>query len=99
MKSQYRRKLIDTIDDLIGDIVDDIVNRYYSDLVESDYDYERVLYTIARYIKQEVFEDKASINDIIEYLSRLRTKKSLAKLVLSYLVAKALDEREEIPAV
>lgn len=99
MKSQYRRKLVDTIDNLIGDIVDDIINRYYGDLVETDHDYERILYAIARYIKQEVFEDKATVNDIIEYLSRLRTKKSFARLILSYLVARALEEREEIPAV
>lgn len=99
MKSQYRRKLIDAIDSVIGDIIDDIINKYYGDLVETDHDYEKILYAIARYVRQEVFGGKASLNDIVDYLTKLRSKKSLAKLVLSYLIAKALEESEEVLAV
>lgn len=99
MKSQYRRKLLDAVESAIGDIVNDVIDKYYGDKVETDYDYERVLYAIARLVKQEVYGGKASLNDIVDYLMKLRSKKSFAKLVLSYLVARALEEGEEALAL
>ncbi|MEM0000851.1 MAG: hypothetical protein QXH02_05130 [Desulfurococcaceae archaeon] len=92
MKTQYRRKLIDSIESVIGDLVSDIIGKYYGERVETDYDYERILYSIARQVKQEVFDNKAAFNDIIEYLSKLRAKRNLAKLVLSYMISRALEE-------
>lgn len=94
MKTQYRRKLIDSIENVIGDLVNDIIDKYYGERVETDYDYEKILYSIARQIKQEVFDNKAAFDDVIEYLSRLRTKRNFAKLVLSYMVSRALEEPE-----
>lgn len=92
MRAQYRRKLIDSVESVVGDLVNDIIDRYYGDRVESEYDYEKILYYIARHIKQEVFSNKASFDEVVEYLSKLRTKGSLAKLVLSYMISKALEE-------
>ncbi|MEM0246239.1 MAG: hypothetical protein QXP03_04645 [Desulfurococcaceae archaeon] len=92
MKTQYRRKLIDSIESVIGDLVSDIIGKYYGERVETDYDYERILYSIARQVKQEVFDNKAAFNDVIEYLSKLRAKRNLAKLVLSYMISRALEE-------
>ncbi|MEM0045537.1 MAG: hypothetical protein QW229_05570, partial [Desulfurococcaceae archaeon] len=63
MKTQYRRKLIDSIESVIGDLVSDIIGKYYGERVETDYDYERILYSIARQVKQEVFDNKAAFND------------------------------------
>jgi len=92
MKAQYRRKLIDGVESVVGDIVNEIIDKYYSDKVETDVEYERILYSIARQIKQEVFANKATINDVINYLAKLRNKRSVAKLVLSYMIARALEE-------
>lgn len=92
MKTQYRRKLIDSVENVIGDLVYDIIDKYYGDRVESEYDYEKILYSIARYIKQEVFNNKATLNDIIEYLDRLKAKRNLARLVLSYMISRAVEE-------
>lgn len=94
MKTQYRRKLIDSVENIIGDLVNDIIDKYYGERVETDYDYERILYSIARQVKQEVFNNKAAFDEVIEYLSRLRTKRNFAKLVLSYMVSRALEEPE-----
>jgi uncharacterized Rmd1/YagE family protein len=92
MKTQYRRKLIDTIESVVGDIVSELIDKYYSDRVETDYDYERILYSIARQVKQEVFNNKATLNDVIEYLEKLRSRRSVAKLVLSYFIARSIEE-------
>jgi len=94
MRSQYKRKLVDYIDNTVGDIIDDLVNKYYSDKVERYQDYEKLLYTIAREIKVEVLRGKGSINDIIAYLERLKTKRNIANLVLSYLIGKALNQED-----
>jgi uncharacterized Rmd1/YagE family protein len=92
MKTKYRRKLIDTIESVVGDIVSELIDKYYSDRVETDYDYERILYSIARQVKQEVFNNKATLNDVIEYLEKLRSRRSVAKLVLSYFIARSIEE-------
>jgi uncharacterized Rmd1/YagE family protein len=92
MKTQYRRKLIDTIESVVGDIVSELIDKYYSDRVETDYDYERILYSIASQVKQEVFNNKATLNDVIEYLEKLRSRRSVAKLVLSYFIARSIEE-------
>lgn len=94
MRTQYKRKLIDSIESAVGDIINELIDRYYGEKVETDLDYEKLVYTIARYIKREVFNNRASLNEVIDYLTRLRTKKSLARLVLSYLIAMALEEPE-----
>jgi uncharacterized Rmd1/YagE family protein len=92
MKTQYRRKLIDTIESVVGDIVSELIDKYYSDRVETDYDYERILYSIAHQVKQEIFNNKATLNDVIEYLEKLRSRRSVAKLVLSYFIARSIEE-------
>jgi uncharacterized Rmd1/YagE family protein len=92
MKTKYRRKLIDTIESVVGDIVSELIDKYYSDRVETDYDYERILYSIAHQVKQEVFNNKATLNDVIEYLEKLRSRRSVAKLVLSYFIARSIEE-------
>ena len=92
MKTKYRRKLIDTIESVVGDIVSELIDKYYSDRVETDYDYERILYSIARQVKQEVLNNKATLNDVIEYLEKLRSRRSVAKLVLSYFIARSIEE-------
>jgi uncharacterized Rmd1/YagE family protein len=92
MKTKYRRKLIDTIESVVGDIVSELIDKYYSDRVETDYDYERILYSIARQVKQEIFNNKATLNDVIEYLEKLRSRRSVAKLVLSYFIARSIEE-------
>jgi len=79
MKTQYKRKLIDGVESVIGDIVAELIDRYYGDKVESEFDYEKILYSIARQIKQEVFNNKATPEDVIEYLNKLRTKKRHCK--------------------
>jgi uncharacterized Rmd1/YagE family protein len=92
MKTQYRRKLIDTIESVVGDIVSELIDKYYGDRVETDYDYERILYSIAHQVKQEIFNNKATLNDVIEYLEKLRSRRSVAKLVLSYFIARSIEE-------
>jgi len=92
MKTKYRRKLIDTIESVVGDLVSELIDKYYSDRVETDYEYERILYSIARQVKQEVFNNKATLNDVIEYLEKLRSRRSVAKLVLSYFIARSIEE-------
>jgi uncharacterized Rmd1/YagE family protein len=92
MKTKYRRKLIDTIESVVGDIVSELIDKYYSDRVETDYEYERILYSIARQVKQEVFNNKSTLNDVIEYLEKLRSRRSVAKLVLSYFIARSIEE-------
>lgn len=92
MKTKYRRKLIDTIESVVGDIVSELIDKYYSDRVETDYDYERILYSIASQVKQEVFNNKATLNDVIEYLEKLRSRRNVAKLVLSYFIARSIEE-------
>ncbi|MEM4481950.1 MAG: hypothetical protein QXK88_05500 [Desulfurococcaceae archaeon] len=92
MRTQYKRKLIDSIESTVGDIINDLIDKYYGDRVETELEYERLIYSIARCIRREVFENNASLNEIIEYLNKLRTKKSSARFVLSYLIATALEE-------
>ncbi|MEM0004010.1 MAG: hypothetical protein QXE10_04800 [Desulfurococcaceae archaeon] len=94
MKAQYRRKLIDSIENTIGDIVNELIDKYYGDRIETEYDYEKILYSIAHQVKQEVFDNKAALNDVIEYLNKLRNKKSIAKLIISYMISRALEEPE-----
>ncbi|MEM4557301.1 MAG: hypothetical protein QW123_03310 [Desulfurococcaceae archaeon] len=99
MKSQYRRKMLDAVESVIGDIVSEIVDKYYGDKVETDYDYEKILYSIAKFIKQEVYGGNATLDDIVNYLTKLRSKKNFAKLVLSYLIAQSIEGGEEAPAL
>lgn len=94
MKTQYKRKLIDSVENVIGDLINDLIDKYYGDLVETDHEYEKILYYIAHQIKREVFNNKATLNDVINYLTELRSKKSVAKLVLSYMISRALEESE-----
>ncbi|MEM0002126.1 MAG: hypothetical protein QXS24_02350 [Desulfurococcaceae archaeon] len=94
MRAQYRRKLIDIVENTIGDIVSELIDKYYGDSIESDYDYERILYSIAHQVKQEIFNNKATLNDVVDYLSKLRSKKSIAKLIVSYMISRALEEPE-----
>lgn len=94
MRSQYKRKLVDYIDSAVGDIIDDLVSKYYSDKVEGYKDYEKLLYTIAREIKVEVLRGKGSINDIVAYLEKLKSKRNVANLVLSYFIGKALSQED-----
>lgn len=94
MRSQYKRKLVDYIDSAVGDIIDDLVNKYYSDKVEGYKDYEKLLYTIAREIKAEVLRGKGSVNDIVAYLEKLRSKRNVANLILSYFIGKALSQED-----
>lgn len=94
MRSQYKRKLVDYIDSAVGDIIDDLVNKYYSDKVEGYKDYEKLLYTIAREIKVEVLRGKGSVNDIVAYLEKLRSKRNVANLILSYFIGKALSQED-----
>ena len=92
MKAQYKRKLIDSVDNAIGDIIEEISDKYYSDAVTSNFEYEKILYSIAHQIRKEVFNNNATIDDVINYLNNLRTKKSIARLVLSYMIARAREE-------
>jgi len=94
MKSQYKRKLVDYVDSAVGDIIDELVNKYYSDKIERYHDYEKLLYAIAREIKKEVLKGKGTINDIIAYLERLRSKRNVASLILSYFIGKVLNKEE-----
>ncbi|MFZ8783375.1 MAG: hypothetical protein ACO2OR_05270 [Desulfurococcaceae archaeon] len=94
MRSQYKRKLADYVDSVVGDIVDELVNKYYSDKIEGYQDYEKLLYNIAREIKNEVLRGKGTINDIVVYLESLRSKRNVANLILSYLIGKILNKEE-----
>jgi len=94
MKTRYQRKLINSVENAVGDLVYDVIDKYYGDRIESEPDYEKILFSIARFIKQEVFNNKATFDDVIEYLNRLRSRRNLAKLVLSYVISRALDEQE-----
>lgn len=94
MKSYYKKKVVSAVDNVIGDIIDEILDKYYSDYVETKYEYERLLYKIVERVKQEVFNNNATPEDVIEYFKNLRSKKHQAKLVLSYLIAAALEELE-----
>jgi hypothetical protein len=94
MRSQYKRKLVDYVDSVVGDIVDELVNKYYSDKIGGYQDYEKLLYNIAREIKNEVLRGKGTINDIVAYLESLRSKRNVANLILSYLIGKILNKEE-----
>lgn len=94
MRTQYRRKLIDSIENAIGDIVNELIDKYYGDKVESEYDYERILFTIANITRHEVFNSNADLEDVIRYLERLKSNKAVARLVISYLISRALDESD-----
>jgi hypothetical protein len=94
MRSQYKRKLADYVDSVVGDIVDELVNKYYSDKIEGYQDYEKLLYNIAREIKNEALRGKGTINDIVAYLESLRSKRNVANLILSYLIGKILNKEE-----
>ncbi|MEM4717381.1 MAG: hypothetical protein QXE81_01300 [Desulfurococcaceae archaeon] len=94
MRAQYRRKLIDSVENTIGDIVNELIDKYYGDKVESEYDYEKILYNIAHIVKYEVFNNKATLDEVITYLSSIKSKKSIGKLVLSYMISRALEETD-----
>ncbi|MEM1628425.1 MAG: hypothetical protein QXP02_01700 [Desulfurococcaceae archaeon] len=96
MAKQYRYRVVEYVDEIVGDIVDELISKYYSSKVDDDVTYEKILYTIAKEIKKEVFKNNATIDDIANYLIRLRERKSFAKLILSYLIAKALEDKEDV---
>ncbi|ADV65331.1 hypothetical protein [Desulfurococcus mucosus] len=84
------------VEEVVGDIIDELVEKYYSDKVDEYVEYEELLAKIADEITRVVFKGKATVDDIEAYLYRLREKKGYAKLILSYLIGRALELREEV---
>lgn len=94
MKTRNKQELIDSVEIEIGDIVSELINKYYGDFVETDRDYSRVLRSITRQVEIEVFKGKASPEEVLEYLRKIKSKKGIAKLVLSYMISNAIERSE-----
>ncbi|AFL67017.1 hypothetical protein Desfe_1146 [Desulfurococcus amylolyticus DSM 16532] len=89
-------EMAEIIERVVGDIIDELIEKYYSDKVDQYVEYEELLVRIANEISRIVFKGKATPAEIESYLYKLREKRGYAKLILSYLIGKTLELREEV---
>jgi len=89
-------EIVEVVDRTVGDIIDELIERYYGDKVDQYIEYEELLAKIADEIMSLVFKGRASPVELEAYLRKLREKKGYARLVLSYLIGKTLELREEV---
>jgi len=84
--------VVDIIDEAIGDILEELLEKYYGDNLESEEDYDELIYNIVNFIKKEVFKGKADVAEIRDFLYRFREKPHIAKLVLSYIIGNYFEK-------
>ncbi|WP_448577762.1 hypothetical protein [Thermosphaera sp.] len=92
MNSDAEETIVDVVDEVIGDILEELLEKYYGDNLESEEDYDELVYNIVNSIRREVFKGKADIADIRSFLYSLREKPHIAKLLLSYMIGNYLEK-------
>ncbi|MGB9826980.1 MAG: hypothetical protein ACPLSM_00485 [Thermosphaera sp.] len=92
MSSDAEESVVDVVDEAIGDILEELLEKYYGDNLESEEDYDELVYNIVSSIRKEVFKGKADVAEIREFLYKLREKPQIAKLVLSYIIGNYFEK-------
>jgi oligoribonuclease NrnB/cAMP/cGMP phosphodiesterase (DHH superfamily) len=82
LSNNTEETVVDIIDEAIGDILEELLEKYYGDNLESEEDYDELIYNIVNSIKKEVFKGKADVAEI----------RHIAKLVLSYIIGNYFEK-------
>lgn len=82
---------IDVLDEYFGELIEEIVLRYYEDKIDIDEEYIDVLEYIA---DKFVNKSKSSSNSFEKKIIKLSNNPSLAKVIISYLVSRYIEERD-----
>jgi len=86
--------LMDLVEEHLGDLIEEVVEKYYSDYIDLEMEYENVL----RYITQTLagehgeYEDPDRFRDM---LKKMVKRKNVGKLIISYLVSKYIESFTE----
>lgn len=88
LKKEY---YMDVLDEYLGELIEEIVIRYYEDKIDVDEEYLDILEFIADRLMNS---ESGSSTGFEKKVSRLSRNPSLARVIVSYLVSKYVEERE-----
>lgn len=86
--------LLDLVEQHLGDLIDEVIDEYYADKIDIEAEYEDLL----RYITEKLAgknRDFENIDKFEKLLYKLIRRKSIGKLIISYLVAKYIESASE----
>jgi len=84
----------DLVEEHLGNIIEEIIEKYYEDQIDKEFEYEEIL----KFITAELMGTNNVDYDEAEFtktLRKLARKKSVGRLVISYLIAKYIEERDK----
>lgn len=86
--------LTDLVEESLGELIEEIIEKYYEDKIDKEYEYERII----QYVTEKIAEDSDPLRNSAKIVSTIRLlsrKKSIGRLVISYLIAKYIEERDQ----
>ncbi len=86
---------VDLVEEYLGDMIESIVYKYYSDKIDLEIEYESLLSFIVDQLvgdNRDYYED---IDRFRDFLKKLGRRKSISKLVISYLISRYIEGSEE----
>lgn len=84
---------IDIVNDHLGELIEEVVTRYYEDKVDVEEEYIDIL----EFITERLMSSKSgSSDDFKKTVLKLSRRRSLAKVIISYLVSKYIEEKMKL---
>ena len=87
--------LADLVEEHLGNIIEEIIDKYYGDRIDKELEYEEIL----RFITTELMgtdEEDYDETEFTKILRKLAHKRSIGKLVVSYLISKYIENRDRV---
>jgi hypothetical protein len=86
--------LAELVDEHLGTLIEEVIDRYYADKIDKEFEYEEILQYIANQLIGEEFDNNDLEEKLMSILRKLVRRKSIGKLVISYLISKYIEERD-----
>jgi len=87
----YYNDLLEAIEEKLGDVIEDLIDRYYSDKIDLELEFEDILDFIASELGSG--SDLEYSGEVIKEVKKLSRNRHVAELVISYLLSKYIEQR------
>jgi len=87
----YYNDLLEAIEEKLGDVIEEVIDKYYSDKIDVELEFEDILSFIASELGSE--EELEYSDGVIKEIKKLSRTRYVAELVVSYLLSKYIEQR------